>query len=107
MIIGGQVEPSPTHSSNHIIYESHQCIPLASVYFPGSVQIRSRKEIVGKGWRDLDWFVNVGEGVGVDGPGDVEDELGADPDVDVVMGENGAVEESGGRRGVSWAEWVI
>jgi len=57
-----------------------------------------RKEIVGKGWRDLDWFVNVGEGVGVDGPGDVEDELGADPDVDVVMGENGAVEESGGRR---------
>ncbi|PVH84174.1 hypothetical protein DL98DRAFT_569170 [Cadophora sp. DSE1049] len=55
-----------------------------------------RKEIVGKGWRELDWFVNVGDGVGVDGPGDVEDEAGTDTDVE--MGENEAVAESAGRR---------
>ncbi|KAL2069672.1 hypothetical protein VTL71DRAFT_14351 [Oculimacula yallundae] len=53
-----------------------------------------RKEIVGKGWRDLDWFKNVGEGVGVDGDGGED----RDEDGDVQMGENEEDVEFSGRR---------
>ncbi|KAH6713791.1 origin recognition complex, subunit 6 [Leptodontidium sp. MPI-SDFR-AT-0119] len=55
-----------------------------------------RKEIVGKGWKELDWFTNIGDGVGVEGEGG--EDADADPDADVEMGENGEVIESAGRR---------
>lgn len=55
-----------------------------------------RKEIVHKGWRELDWFTNVGDGVGVEGDADTGED--ADADADIVMGENeSAVESAGGR----------
>ncbi|KAH7346547.1 origin recognition complex, subunit 6 [Rhexocercosporidium sp. MPI-PUGE-AT-0058] len=57
-----------------------------------------RKEIVGKGWRELDWFTNIGEGVGVEGEGGEDADADADPDADVVMGEGGELLESAGRR---------
>ncbi|OWP02036.1 hypothetical protein B2J93_1508 [Marssonina coronariae] len=49
-----------------------------------------RKEIANKGWKDLDWYRNIGEGVGVDGDEEAEDEEMPDGDADeVVLPEKG------------------
>ncbi|PBP23236.1 Origin recognition complex subunit 6 (ORC6) [Diplocarpon rosae] len=49
-----------------------------------------RKEIASKGWKDLDWYRNIGEGEGVDGDEDAGDEEmpGASSD-EVVLPEKG------------------
>ncbi|CZS92814.1 uncharacterized protein RAG0_03314 [Rhynchosporium agropyri] len=57
-----------------------------------------RKEIVGKGWRELDWFTNIGEGVGVETDGDGDAGEDGDEGKDVQMGENQEGVEISGRR---------
>lgn len=46
-----------------------------------------RKEIVGREWREMDWFGNIVEGCGVDG--EVESELDESGDDDLLIEETG------------------
>jgi origin recognition complex subunit 6 len=62
-----------------------------------------RKEIVGRGWREMDWFANVQEGVGVElEDGDVE-EGGSDEDMD-MGGKDG---QERGQRGNGQGKVVL